>query len=135
VRAGLIYFTVGDYPAALRAFEAAQPLANEPAIKYLAHFNAGRALEAASRIDSAIDEYRRALEIMPDAESASVAITSLQFARDDREEAIARVDRVFNKRPGATDPGRLIGYGSFFRWPELKATLRAAYSSYPGGAK
>jgi tetratricopeptide (TPR) repeat protein len=126
VRAGLIYFTTRDYAAALRAFETAQPLATETALKYLAHFNAGRALEALSRIDAAIDEYRRALQIIPDAESATVALTSLQFARDDRDEAIAQVNRVFNQRPGATDPGRLIGYGSFFRWEALKATLRGA---------
>ena len=135
VRAGLVYFTVRDYPAALRAFEAAQPIAQEPAMKYLAHFNAGRALEAASRVDSAMDEYRRALEIVPDAESATVALTSLQFARDEREEAIERINRVFNKRPGDTDPGRLIGYGSFLRWPSLKQSLRTSLSAYCSGGK
>ena len=125
LRAGLVYFTVRDYPAALREFEAAQPIATEPGLKYLAHFNAGRSLEAASRFDSAMDEYRRALEIMPGAESATVALASLQFARDEREDAIERINGVFNKRPGATDPGRLIGYGSYFRWPALKAAMRA----------
>ena len=125
VRAGLIYFTVRDYAGAVREFEAAQPIATEPAMKYLAHFNAGRALEAASRIDSAIDEYRRALEIIPGAESATIAIAGLQFGRDEREEAIERIDSVFNHRPSGTDPGRLVGYGSFFRWPALRSALRA----------
>lgn len=125
LRAGLIYFTVRDYAAALRAFEAAIPVATEPSMRYLAHFNAGRALEAASRADSAIDEYRRALEIIPGAESATVAIAGLQFGRDEREEAIDRINIVFNKRPGATDPGRLIGYGSYFRWPSLRNAMRA----------
>ena len=135
LRAGLVHFTVRDYAAALRAFEAAQPLATEPALKYLAHFNAGRALEAASRVDAAIEEYRRALEIIPGAESATVALTSLQFARDEREVAIEQIDRVFNKPPGGTDPGRLIGYGSFFRWPSLQRAMRAALSPSSPGAK
>jgi tetratricopeptide (TPR) repeat protein len=135
VRAGLVYFTVRDYPAALRAFEAAQAIATEPAMKYLAHFNAGRALEAASRTDSAMDEYRKALEIMPGAESATVALTSLEFARDEREAAIAQIDTVFNQRPRPTDPGRLIGYGSFVRWPQLKASLRLSLSALCAGGK
>jgi hypothetical protein len=62
-------------------------------------------------------------------------MTSLQFARDERDDAIAQIDRVFNKRPGAPDPGRLVGYGSFIHWFELRAAMRKAFSSYPGGPK
>lgn len=133
VRIGLIHLTVRDYASALRAFETAQPLATETQMKYLAHFNAGRALEGLSRNDAAIVEYRRALEIVPDAESATIALTSLQFARDDRDEAIQQIDRVFNKRPGPTDPGRLIGYGSFLRFDNLKRDLRTSFSAYGSG--
>ena len=45
--------------------------------------------------------YQRALEIVPDAESATVALTSLQFMRDDREAAVSAIDRVFNRQAGA----------------------------------
>jgi tetratricopeptide (TPR) repeat protein len=131
VRTGLVHFTVGDHAAALRAFETAQPIATEPAMKYLAHFNAGRSLEALGRPDDAIREYRRSLDVVPDAESATVALTSLQFTRDDRDAALPQIDRVFNRPPAPTDPGRLIGYGSFVRWPALKAAMRAALSAYP----
>lgn len=134
LRIGLVQFTARDYPAALRAFESAQPIVSEPAIKYLAHVNAGRALEASGRVESAIDEYRKALEIIPGAESATIALSSLLFARDDRKEAIAQLDRVFNTRPGTPDPQRLIGYGSFFRWRELRSALRLALSAYRGAA-
>ena len=89
-------------------------------IKYLAYFNAGRALEGLQRIDEAMRAYQRALEIVPDAESATVALTSLQFMRDDREAAVSSIDRVFNRKPGPTDPGRLVGYGSFVRWPRTE---------------
>jgi tetratricopeptide (TPR) repeat protein len=126
VRIGLLHLSVGDYAPALRAFESAQPIANEQSIKYLAYFNAGRALEGLQRVDDAMRAYHRALEIIPDAESATVALTSLQFMRDDRDAAVSAIDRVFNRKPVAPDPGRLIGYGSFMRWPDLKAAMRKA---------
>jgi tetratricopeptide (TPR) repeat protein len=88
IRIGLVHFSVGDYASALRAFESAQPIANETSMKYLAGFNAGRALEGLQRADDAMLAYRRALEIVPDAESATVALTSLQFMRDDRDAAV-----------------------------------------------
>lgn len=132
VRLGLVHFTVNDFAAALRAFESAQPIATEPAMEYLAFFNAGRALEGLERVDDAIRAYQRALEIVPDAESATVALTSLQFMRDEREAAVSSIDRVFNRKPTAPDPGRLVGYGSFLRWPDLKAAMRSALSAYQG---
>ena len=126
VRIGLVHFSVGDYAAALRAFESAEPIANESSMKYLASFNAGRALEGLQRSDDAVRAYRRALEIIPDAESATIALTSLQFMHDDREAAVSAIDRVFNRKPSSADPGRLMGYGSYLRWDALKTAMRAA---------
>jgi tetratricopeptide (TPR) repeat protein len=131
VRVGAIHFTVNDFAAALRAFERAQAIAAEPAMKYVAFLSAGRALEALERPADAIRAYQRALEIVPDAESATVALASLLFMRDEREAAVPMIDRVFNRPPAATDPGRLIIYGSYLRWPELKAAMRKAISSTP----
>jgi tetratricopeptide (TPR) repeat protein len=131
VRIGLVHFSVDDFASALRAFESAQPIASEPAIKYLAHFNAARSLERLSRTKDAIAQYRKALDVVPDAESATVALASLQFAQDDRDDAVSLIDRVFDRANRPDDPGRLIGYGSFLRWPALKAAMRAALSAYP----
>lgn len=126
LRIGLVHFSVGDFASALRAFASAQPIASGPAIKYLAHFNAARALERLARPEDAIREYRTALEIVPGAESAAVMLASVQFLQDDRDHAVLLIDRVFNRPPAPTDPGRLIGYGSFMHWPALKAALRKA---------
>ena len=126
MRAGMIQLTVSDHAAALRAFEAAMPIAKETAVKYIALLNAGRALEALGRPEEAERQYQRALELVPEAESATVALTSLQFMRDDREAAVAQIDRVFNRLPSPPDPGRLSGYGSFLRWPALHAAMRRA---------
>jgi hypothetical protein len=54
IRIGLVHFSVSDFAAALRAFETAQPIATNASMKYLAHFNAGRALERWQRPDDAI---------------------------------------------------------------------------------
>ena len=126
IRIGLVQFSAGDHAAALRAFESAQAIAQELPMKYLASFNAGRSLEGLQRIDDAMRAYQRALEIIPDAESATIALTSLQFMRDDRDAAVSAIERVFGRKPVAADPGRLMGYGSFMRWPDLKAAMRKA---------
>lgn len=126
VRIGVMQFVVRNFEAALRANERAQAAATEPAIRFIAFLNAGRALEASGRPTDAARAYQQALEIVPDAESATVALTSLQFMGAERDAAVATIDRVFNRRPGPTDPGRLIGYGSFLRWPSLKTAMREA---------
>ena len=126
VRIGVMQFVVRDFAAALRAWERAQAIATEPAMKYIALLNAGRAFEALHRPADAMRAYQRALEVVPDAESATIALTSLQFMGADRDAAIATIDRVFNRRPTSPDPGRLIGYGSYLRWHELKASMRQA---------
>lgn len=130
IRAGFVQITASDHAAALGAFEKAQPIATDPAMEYLSHFGAGRALEGLATPDEAMRHYRQALEIVPDAESATVALTSLQFARDERDAVIAQIDRVFNRTSAETDPGRLISYGSFIHWPAIKIALRTAVSAY-----
>ena len=125
IRTGLIYATVSDHAAALKTFEIAQPLARTPQLKYLAHFLAGRSLEVLQRQDEAIARYQRALEIVPNAESATVALASLQFLRDEAEPAIARINQTFAVPAPTTDPGRLVGYGLYLHWPEIKAAMRA----------
>jgi tetratricopeptide (TPR) repeat protein len=135
IRTGIVRFTVNDFAGALQAFETAQPLANEAATQYLAPFYAGRSLEALGRAPDAIREYRRALEVAPAAESATIALASLEFSSDGRDAAVALIDGVFNRLPAPTDPGRLVRYGSYFRWPALKAAMRLALPAYPGGAR
>jgi tetratricopeptide (TPR) repeat protein len=124
VRTGMILVTVGDHGAALRSFEAAQPIANTAPLRYLSHFLAARSLEILQRGDEAMAQYRRALDAVPGAESAAIALAGLQFSGDDADTAIAMIDRVFAAPAAADDPGRLSGYGFYLRWPEIKAAMR-----------
>src|SRR5688572_14841383 len=125
IRIGMIYVTVADHPAALRSFEAAQPIARTPQLKYLSHFLAGRSLEILQRQDEAMAQYQRALDVVPNAESATIALASLQFLRGDAEPSIALINRTFAGKSSTTDPGRLVGYGSYLHWPEIKSAMRA----------
>jgi tetratricopeptide (TPR) repeat protein len=124
IRTGQLHMAAENPAGALRAFEAAQPITSSRELTYLAHFLAGRALEALARPDDAATQYQRALEILPDAESATIALSSLQFLRTDRTPAVERIDRLFSRPANPTDPGRLVGYGFFLHWPAIKAALR-----------
>jgi tetratricopeptide (TPR) repeat protein len=123
VRSGLIHFSVGAFENALRAFEPAQE-ASDAQTRYLALFNAGRALEALQRQDEAVVRYEKALTAVPSAESATIALASLRFSRDEREAAVALLTRRFSAAAREHDPMRLVGYGSFSRWDDLRADLR-----------
>lgn len=126
VRIGIMQFVENDFAAALKAYEQAQDVAADPATKYVAFLNAGRTLEALKRPDDAARAYAHALEIVPDAESATVALASLHFTGDERDAAVTMIDKVFNKKPAPADPGRLIPYGTFVHWPSLKSKMREA---------
>jgi tetratricopeptide (TPR) repeat protein len=125
IRTGLIHVTVSDHAAALKALEAALPLARTPQLQYLAHFLAGRSHEALQQPDEAIAQYRRALDVVPSAESATIALASLLFLRGDAESSIAMIDKRFAATDPLADPGRLTGYGAYLHWPEIRAAMRA----------
>ena len=62
---------------------------------------------------------------MPHAESAAIALASLQFGRGEIEAPIALIHKTFERTATFTDPGRLAGYGFYLRWPAIKAAMRA----------
>ena len=125
LRTGLVHVTVSDHVAALKAFETARPLAATTQLQYLSHFLAGRSLEMLNRHDEAIAEYTKALAVVPSAESATVALASLQFLRGEHAASVALIDKTFATASTTTDPGRLTGYGFYLHWPEIKAAMRA----------
>lgn len=125
IRTGLVHVTLQEHAAALKAFEAARPQAASIELKYLSYFLAGRSLEALNRQDEAIAAYGAALDAVPMAESATVALASLQFLRGNQDESVALIDKAFATTRTTTDPGRLTGYGFYLHWPQIKAAMRA----------
>ncbi len=125
IRTGLVHVTVGDHVAALTAFETALPRAATTELNYLSHFLAARSLEMLNRHDEAIAEYTRALDIVPLAESATVALASLRFLRGEHDASVALIGKAFANTSTTTDPGRLTGYGFYLHWAAIKAAMRA----------
>ena len=125
VRIAHVHLTMGQHPAALQALQRAQQREAGTAIRYLSFFSAGRVFEALGQPEDAIAQYTKALDVVPNAESATIAVASLQFVHDEREAAVTLLGQVFDHPVPAPDPGRLTGYGSFIHWPQLRQALRA----------
>jgi tetratricopeptide (TPR) repeat protein len=125
VRIAQLQLSLAQPAAALVAAERVGRMTGGNNVRYLAHLLSARALELLNRPAEAAERYTAALELIPGAESATIGLTSLQFARDDRERALETVARLFENRP-VLDPWRLVGYGSFMHWPQWRSELRAA---------
>ena len=125
VRIGIAQIAMRDFGTSVATLRRAQPMEAPPVIRYLSHFEAGRAFEGLKNPDEAMREYAKALDVVPGAESASIALASLQFVSDDRDAALARLADAKTGRDDQTDPGRLTGYGSFMHWPALLKAMRA----------
>jgi tetratricopeptide (TPR) repeat protein len=123
LRIGQLHLSTGEAAAALIHFERAAAGAADDHVRYAALFSAGRALDRMTRPQEAMTRYAAALEVFPRAESAAVALATLQFVQGERGKAIARLNEM-DSTLAAADPGRLIGYGSYMHWPELQAALR-----------
>lgn len=81
--------------------------------------------------DEAIASFRRALEAVPDAQTAALALGSALYLRGDRDEAAAVVESALAATSVALpervrDPWLMYGYGDFRLWPQRIAALREA---------
>ena len=75
VRLGRVLWRLGQPEAARAALEAALPHAREAKDGYLAHLFLGRIQEDAKRLDQALAEYRQAVDVHPEAQSAAIALS------------------------------------------------------------
>jgi hypothetical protein len=98
----------------------------EPTTRYLAHMVAGQALIHLHRPEDASRELTEALDILPNGQSAALALSSLLLLAGDPWQADELATRSLPGRPGADDPWRLYYYGEFVRWPAIMADLHRA---------
>jgi tetratricopeptide (TPR) repeat protein len=81
LRLGRVLWRLGQPEPARAALEEALTRAADPKDRYLAHLFLGRIHEDAQRLDRALAEYRHAVDIDPQAQSAAVALShALQLA-------------------------------------------------------
>lgn len=97
----------------------------DPFVRYLAHLLRGRALEQTGKAGEAADAYRAALDVIPHAQSASIALAASRHVQDRADEAIAIMTASFAARP-AEDPWREYGFGQFRHWPRYRDRMREA---------
>ena len=125
LRIGIAQIALEDFGTSVATLRRVQQMDAAPVIRYLSHFEAGRAFERLKNPDEAMREYAKALDVLPGAESASIALASLQFVSDDHDAALGRLTEAKTGREDQADPGRLTGYGSFIHWPALVKAMRA----------
>lgn len=75
VRLGRVLWRLGEADQARDVLVQAQARTQDLLLRYLAHLFLGQVYEDAGRLADAVTEYRRALEIEPEAQSAAVALS------------------------------------------------------------
>lgn len=124
LRMASLQFLLNDHPGALATASGIAATAAPPAVRYVAHVIAGRALDETQERDRAREAYERALTAVPGAESASLALAALRLTTGDGAETSALIDRALVRTRDGDDPWRLFLYGSFRDWPARLRALR-----------
>ncbi|HEX6322583.1 MAG TPA: hypothetical protein VFZ36_02570 [Vicinamibacterales bacterium] len=94
-------------------------------VRYLALLLRGRAIEQLGGGEEAVAAYRAALTVIPNAQSASMALAALLHQADRPDEAIDIMTKSFAARP-AEDPWREYGFGQFRHWTRYRDRMREA---------
>jgi tetratricopeptide (TPR) repeat protein len=97
----------------------------DPFVRYLAHLFRGRALSGPNASAEAEAAYRAALEAIPYAQSASIALAGVLHLSNRPEAAIQVMNASFAARP-AVDPWREYGFGQFRHWIRYRDLMREA---------
>jgi hypothetical protein len=87
LRLGRVRSWQGRSQEALEVWRNVGRQTEDPTQRYLAHVFAGRTLMDSSRTTEAIAEFRSALRLRPDTQSAAVPLASLLYLDDERREA------------------------------------------------
>jgi hypothetical protein len=120
------YLRLGRQDLALEALDTMPPAGGDASLIYLAQYLTGRAAELTANRERAEIAYRAALVAVPRAQSASIALASLLFLSDSRDEAFELISDLFSMPPVA-DPWKEYQAGDFRVWPQRIAELREAY--------
>jgi tetratricopeptide (TPR) repeat protein len=125
LRLGFLHLRLHHSEIAIEQFDEVPTLTKDPYLLYLAHFLTGVAREQDGDRANAMVSYRAALVAMPRAQSASVALASLLFIGNGRDEAAKLIDAAI-ATPIAEDPWRSYQTGDARFWSERLLALREA---------
>jgi tetratricopeptide (TPR) repeat protein len=125
VRRGILFFHRADLTGALRDLRQAATDADDPVVRYMAHFYAGLTLDNLNQRSAAIDEFSAAVTLIPNARSGALALASDLFLLDRHDEAASIVEATLTA-PASNDPWRTFTLGDYRFWPGYLARLREA---------
>jgi hypothetical protein len=131
LRSGYLSYKAGDGDGALASF-AAVSNSDDVFVRYLAHYFSGRVHERREARAVAERAYRQAIDVLPGAQSAAIALSTLLFLDSRPDEAYAVMQAAMAVSPAPMDPWRVYGYGDYRRWPEARDAMRRAVA---GGAR
>ena len=103
MRLGHTFLRLAQPDGALFELQRAEKDATTPFVRYMARYFGGVALERLKRPGDAAPAYRGALEVVPRAQSATIALSSILFQEGNRDEAAELVQRAL-AAPLAQDP-------------------------------
>lgn len=125
LRLGALHARLMRTNDALTALAAVETMTRERYLIYLARYFKGALLERRGYGKDAEAAYRAALDVIPQAQSATLALAALLSIQDRRAEAAALIEAQLATEPQPIDPWRQYGTADDRFWPELAARLRA----------
>ncbi len=128
LRLGHVNLELRKNDEALAALDQVEPAVkdNDPNVIYLARLFRGQALERLGKPDEARDSYTRALQIRPDAQTASIALAALEFRRGDRATADQAIRQLLGRSSQPEDPWWEYWPGDYRLGPDLVRAMREA---------
>jgi tetratricopeptide (TPR) repeat protein len=126
LRLGYLLFQLHEDTDAMTRFDRTIGSTDDPFLLYVAELLAGRTEARRGRASQAERRFRRALAIVPHAESASEALAAELFVTGRADEASALADAALPGPDSTPDPWRLFGYGDFRLLPALMDDVRRA---------
>ena len=97
----------------------------DPFVRYLAHLLRGRTIEQLGGTSEAVAAYRDALSVIPNTQSAAIALSAMLHKADQPDAAVEIMNASFAARP-AEDPWREYGFGQFRHWARYRDRMREA---------
>ena len=126
MRAAWFLFRIGRLDEALALADAGPPGGTDPYVLYLTDLVRGQILRARGRTEDAAKAYQDALTIGPGAQSARVALMTLELSRGDRQAAakLAEAAETGADSTNQFDPWWTYWLGDYRAYPAIVAKLR-----------
>lgn len=124
LRMGMLALRNRDHDSALEHLRQVSPLTADADLRYLAALFEGRALEAEGLLDDAARAYERAVQTVPGAQTAAIALSAALLGLGRADESERAVRALLTAPQAAIDPWFRYGTGDARHWDALADALR-----------